>query len=110
MRLGYTCKVLLIERADEQGAGTGFWQSVTCSLDVVDEPWQLAAQREVWEETRIDCSLPGCELTDWCVENIYDIYPQWRHPSSEVFLTRQAHRSQGQSVVRRESTCGYLKA
>jgi dihydroneopterin triphosphate diphosphatase len=72
-------QVLLIERADEQGAGTGFWQSVTGSLEAVDEPWQLAAQREVWEETGIDCGSPGCTLTDWRVENIYDIYPQWRH-------------------------------
>ena len=39
--------VLLIERADR----SGFWQSVTGSLDAPDENLELAAKREVFEET-----------------------------------------------------------
>ncbi len=71
--------VLLIERADGSGAPTGFWQSVTGSLDTVDEPLAMAARREVWEETGIDSSVSNCVLTDWHMENVYDIYPDWRH-------------------------------
>jgi dihydroneopterin triphosphate diphosphatase len=72
-------QVLLIERADEAGGATGFWQSVTGSLDALDEPPLLAAQREVWEETGIDTRQPACVLSDWQLENIYDIYPRWRY-------------------------------
>ena len=32
-----------------------------------------------WEETGIDVQAPGCRLTDWGLENHYDIWPQWRH-------------------------------
>ena len=41
--------VLLIERADKPG----FWQSVTGSKDTLDEPLQITAIREVFEETGI---------------------------------------------------------
>jgi dihydroneopterin triphosphate diphosphatase len=41
--------VLLIERADRNQ----FWQSVTGSLDALDESLSLAAGREVFEETGI---------------------------------------------------------
>jgi dihydroneopterin triphosphate diphosphatase len=71
--------VLLMERCNEAGVGNGFWQSVTGSLDAIDEPPECAAQREVWEETGIDTTQPGCELRNWHLQNIYDIYPQWRH-------------------------------
>jgi dihydroneopterin triphosphate diphosphatase len=71
--------VLLMERSDENGAGNGFWQSVTGSLDAIDEPPERAAQREVWEETGIDAAQAGCELRNWHLQNVYDIYPQWRH-------------------------------
>jgi len=33
----------------------------------------------VWEETGIDARAPGHVLTDWALENVYEIYPQWRH-------------------------------
>lgn len=67
--------VLLIERAD----GMEHWQSVTGSKDRPDEPWALTAAREVGEETGIDVNAPGCVLTDWGLENVYEIWPQWRH-------------------------------
>jgi dATP pyrophosphohydrolase len=63
--------VLLIERADHPG----YWQSVTGSIDAVDEPLADAARREVAEET----GITGGELTDWGLSNLYEIYPVWRH-------------------------------
>ena len=67
--------VLLIERAD----APGFWQSVTGSKDTLDEPFELTAAREVAEETGLDARALGHTLTDWALENVYEIYPQWRH-------------------------------
>jgi dihydroneopterin triphosphate diphosphatase len=64
-------EVLLIERADHPG----YWQSVTGSLDRVDEPPAETARREVREETGIS----GGELRDWAMANVYEIYPVWRH-------------------------------
>ncbi len=63
--------VLLIERADKPG----YWQSVTGSLDSEDEALEATARREVLEETGIE----GGTLIDWQLENIYEIYPVWRH-------------------------------
>ncbi|MCY7315337.1 MAG: dihydroneopterin triphosphate diphosphatase [Rubrivivax sp.] len=63
--------VLLIERADKPG----FWQSVTGSLDAEDELLAATARREVLEETGIADGL----LSDWALQNIYEIYPVWRH-------------------------------
>ncbi|MBK7655437.1 MAG: dihydroneopterin triphosphate diphosphatase [Betaproteobacteria bacterium] len=69
--------VLLIRRAD---AEADYWQSVTGSKDYARETFRHTAQREVWEETGIDCRtgtlLASC-LTDWYLENVYDIYPAW---------------------------------
>ena len=31
------------------------------------------------EETGIDARAPGCLLSDWRIENVYEIYPRWRH-------------------------------
>ncbi|MDO9203157.1 MAG: dihydroneopterin triphosphate diphosphatase [Hydrogenophaga sp.] len=67
--------VLLIERAD----APGFWQSVTGSKDTEDEAFATTAAREVFEETGLDTRAPGHVLTDWGLENVYEIYPQWRH-------------------------------
>ena len=72
-------QVLLLQRAQGDGLGAAFWQSVTGSKDTLDESWRDAAVREVWEETGIDAQAPGCELQDWQLENIYPIYPQWLH-------------------------------
>jgi dATP pyrophosphohydrolase len=70
--------VLLIKRTD----APDFWQSVTGSKDRLDESYAETAVREVFEETGIDCGpgtrLAGC-LLDWQLENIYEIYLQWRH-------------------------------
>jgi dihydroneopterin triphosphate diphosphatase len=69
-------EVLLIERADK----TNFWQSVTGSLDAIDEDLALAAAREVLEETGIDVkSLPVNSLQNMRHQIEYEIYPQWRH-------------------------------
>ncbi len=64
-------EVLLIERADHPG----YWQSVTGSRATVDEPLVETCRREVLEETGIAAG----ELSDWGVENVYEIYPVWRH-------------------------------
>jgi dATP pyrophosphohydrolase len=70
--------VLLINRAD----APDYWQSVTGSKDVIEEPLAETAAREVFEETGIDCrpdTLLHPGLKDWHLENIYDIYPRWQH-------------------------------
>ena len=68
-------QVLLIERAD----APGFWQSVTGSKDHPGEDWATTAVREVAEETGIDALAEGCQLRDWGLQNVYEIYPRWRH-------------------------------
>jgi dATP pyrophosphohydrolase len=71
-----TGDVLLIERADR----SGFWQSVTGSLDAPDEDLATAAAREVLEETGIDItSLPEGALQNMHHQIEYEIYPQWRY-------------------------------
>jgi dATP pyrophosphohydrolase len=70
--------VLLIKRADVPD----FWQSVTGSKDHLAETFEQTARREVLEETGIDCGLVSplaSRLTDWRLENVYEIYPGWRH-------------------------------
>jgi dATP pyrophosphohydrolase len=70
--------VLLIERADKPG----FWQSVTGAKDNPDEPFADTAVREVGEETGIlvgSAAVPRANLVDWQLENVYEIYPVWRH-------------------------------
>ncbi len=67
-------QVLLIRRVD-----SGTWQSVTGSKDSPDEPWELTACREVWEETGIDARASGHRLLDWGLQNTYDIYPKYLH-------------------------------
>ena len=69
-------RVLLVRRADIE---MDFWQSVTGSKDAPDESFGTTAVREVLEETGIDACAEGCKLTDWELENVYPIYPQWRH-------------------------------
>ncbi|HWP17747.1 MAG TPA: dihydroneopterin triphosphate diphosphatase [Burkholderiaceae bacterium] len=91
-------QVLLLERADRPG----YWQSVTGSKDRPDEPFAETAVREVREETGIrvgvvaagrqggdvhaatpsgpsDAVVPLSCLQDWGLQNVYEIYPVWRH-------------------------------
>jgi dATP pyrophosphohydrolase len=71
-------EVLLIERADKEG----FWQSVTGSKDVIDEPLIETAIREVQEETGLQIGserVPMENLHNWQLSNVYEIYPVWRH-------------------------------
>lgn len=65
-------RVLLLERADPPG----FWQSVTGSQDA-GETLEQTAIREVAEETGFDATRFA--LTDWRIENRYEIYERWRH-------------------------------
>ena len=67
-------QVLLVHRADVPD----FWQSVTGSKDELGEALETTAVREVLEETGIDARAEGCHLTDWNLQNISPIYPQWR--------------------------------
>jgi dATP pyrophosphohydrolase len=64
-------EVLLLERA----LRPGYWQSVTGSLDTMDEPLERAAAREVREETGID----GGRLERWNVTYTFEIYKKWRN-------------------------------
>lgn len=64
-------QVLLIERADRPG----FWQSVTGSLDTVDEPLVTTAVREVAEETGLDARL--YPLRNWNKQNRFEIFSRW---------------------------------
>ena len=67
--------VLLIERADRKN----FWQSVTGSLDALNEELALAATREVFEETGIAVDqLPEGALQNLHHQIEYEIYPDWR--------------------------------
>ena len=79
--------VLLIERAD----ASGFWQSVTGSKDFVDEPFESTAVREVAEETGIDVRAAGHALSDWQLENVYTIYPQWLHRYAPGVMQNTEH-------------------
>jgi len=65
--------VLLLERASHPG----YWQSVTGSLDTLDEPLEAAAAREVLEETGIDARAG--RLRRWPLAVTFEIYAQWRH-------------------------------
>src|SRR5471032_2913117 len=67
--------VLLIQRADRPG----YWQSVTGSLDTLDEPLPATAARELYEETGIAADGVSIVLRDWQLANVYTIYPVWRH-------------------------------
>ena len=66
-------EVLLLERRMR----SGYWQSVTGSLDAPEEPLEEAARREVREETGLE---PAAGLlSPWNVANTFEIYAQWRH-------------------------------
>jgi dATP pyrophosphohydrolase len=64
--------VLLLERADFPG----YWQSVTGSRNG-EESLRETAIREVGEETGLDAAR--YVLSDWQLQNVYDIYAKWIH-------------------------------
>jgi dATP pyrophosphohydrolase len=64
-------QVLLLERVDHPG----YWQSVTGSQDYGETLYQTAV-REVAEETGLDARR--YQLTDWNIQNHYEIYEEWR--------------------------------
>jgi len=66
-------EVLLLERAGRPG----YWQSVTGSLDRLDEPHAEAAAREVREETGIGAAQG--RLHSLGAANTFEIYARWRH-------------------------------
>lgn len=66
-------EVLLLERRMR----SGYWQSVTGSLDAPEEPLEEAARREVREETGLEPAAGV--LSPWNVANTFEIYAQWRH-------------------------------
>jgi len=76
--------VLLLERADHPG----YWQSVTGSRDN-DETLRETAMREVAEETGLDCSC--FSLRNWQLQNVYEIYPHWRHRYPEGITQNTEH-------------------
>jgi dATP pyrophosphohydrolase len=80
-------QVLLIERA----RNPGYWQSVTGSLDAIDEPPRDAAIRELMEETGIDALAPGHVLRDWKHASTYEIYPTWRDRYAPGVTTNLEH-------------------
>jgi dATP pyrophosphohydrolase len=65
-------QVLLMERVDH----AGYWQSVTGSQEP-GETLRETAIREVAEETGLDAAQ--FELSDCNQQNVYEIYPEWRH-------------------------------
>ena len=68
-----TGKVLLLRRAD----APTFWQSVTGSMAWGDEQPRETAARELFEETGI--RVAPAQLTDWKIQQRYDIFPQFRY-------------------------------
>ena len=67
-------QVLLLERADHPG----YWQSVTGSQNP-DETLLQTAVREVAEETGLDATrYPLTALTNWNIQNRYEIFQEWR--------------------------------
>ena len=68
---------LMLKRAPKAEFDLDFWQSVTGSLDAVDEPPLLAAKRELLEETGLNADV--FELRDLQHEVTYEIFEQWRY-------------------------------
>lgn len=81
-------EVLLLERADH----SGFWQSVTGSRDSYEEPLSQTAARELAEETGIVISpTSSSSIIDWNFQQVYEIYPHWRHRYPEGITENVEH-------------------
>jgi dATP pyrophosphohydrolase len=77
-------EVLLLERADHPG----YWQSVTGSQQE-GETLTETAVREVREETGIDAT--AYLLSDWGVQNRFEIFSEWRHRYAEGVTHNTEH-------------------
>ncbi|OYY50685.1 MAG: dihydroneopterin triphosphate diphosphatase [Methylophilaceae bacterium 17-44-8] len=77
-------QVMIMERADK----SGYWQSVTGSIEVGETPYQ-AAIREVKEETGLDALQ--FDFQDWHASNVYEIYPHWRHRYAPGVMENTEH-------------------
>jgi len=77
-------EVLLLERA----ARPGFWQSVTGSQEAAED-LRETARREVQEETGIVATAG--EISDWHLENRYEIFSEWRHRYPEGITHNREH-------------------
>ena len=77
--------VLLLERASRRG----YWQSVTGSIERLDEPLEAAAAREVLEETGIAAASGA--LARWNVASTFEIYARWRHRFAPGTLYNTEH-------------------
>ncbi len=69
--------VLLLERTDRLGS----WQSVTGSVEAINENLFKAAKRELREETGIEA--PKVNWLDWNFAREFKIFPQWRYKYDE---------------------------
>jgi dATP pyrophosphohydrolase len=78
-------KVLLLRRADHPE----FWQSVTGSMEWGDEQPAETAARELREETGI--VVAPAQLTDWDMQQRYEIFPQWRYKYAPGVTTNTEH-------------------
>ncbi len=67
-------RVLILQREDDPS----FWQSVTGTLEIGEQPIQTA-YREVWEETGIKLNPNHNSITDHKLSTQYEIRPQWRY-------------------------------
>jgi dATP pyrophosphohydrolase len=67
-------QVLVLQRNDDPL----FWQSVTGTREVNENPMQTA-EREVLEETGIDIRAQHYQLIDCKQTNQYEIRERWRH-------------------------------
>lgn len=90
-------EVLLLERAD----AAGFWQSVTGSRDG-DESLCNTVAREVFEETGL--RVEEHSLSDWGYQNVFEIYPRWRHRYAPGIIHNTEHvfglRVDGEVTIR----------
>ena len=77
-------QVLLLERADHPG----YWQSVTGSQNP-GETLRETALREVEEETGL--TADQFDLYDCKQQNVYEIYPEWRHRYAPGVRTNTEH-------------------
>ena len=64
-------RILLLERADHPVIG-----NLLPEARITDETLRQTAVREVAEETGLDAGR--YELTDWGIQNEYEIYEEWR--------------------------------